>query len=141
MALKVYSADQVAATFSGILLEAEGDDQFISITKTNDTFTYKEGVNGFGTRSRRLGKLFRVEVTLPQTSEKNALLSLLHKADQETNGSGVGVFGIIDTNGTTVFLSPEAWIVKVPDWSAAAESDVVVWMFDCHDGEMLVGGN
>ena len=88
MALKVYAADQVAVTFSGILLEAEGDDQFVTITKTNDTFTYKEGVNGFGTRSRRKGKLFRVEVTLPQTSEKNALLSLLHKADQESNGSG-----------------------------------------------------
>ncbi len=141
MALKVYAADQVAVTFAGILLEAEGDDQFVTITKTNDTFTYKEGVNGFGTRSRRKGKLYRVEVTLPQTSEKNALLSLLHKADQESNGSGVAPLGIIDTNGTSVFVSPESWIVKIPDWSAAAEADVVTWMWDCHNGDMLVGGN
>ena len=141
MALKVYSADEVTVTFAGILLEAENDDAFVSIEKTNETFTPRTGINGHMTRSRTNDGLYRVTVTLPQSSDKNILLSSLHNGDKLVNGAGVAPFTVTDTNGTTNFISPEAWIVTDPTVAFAAESDAYEWTFDCSAGKMIVGGN
>ncbi len=52
MSLKVYSANEISFIFSGIPIDSgRGDDEFVSISKQEDTFTYKGGVDGEGTRS------------------------------------------------------------------------------------------
>lgn len=140
-ALKQYSADEVAGVFAGIPLEAESDDEFITIVKTDPSFTYKKGMNGFGTRNRDSSKHYTVTVNLPQTSPTNALLTTIHLLDLEVNGSGVAPLGIEDTNGITTFVGAESWIIKMPDWKAAAESDTVAWVFEVHGGNFFLGGN
>ena len=141
--LKIWSAAEVAGNFAGIQLKAENDDEFVSISKDDDNFTYKGGVNGFGTRSRTSQRKYTVTLNLPQTSPTNQLLTPIHLADlaKDGNGLGVGKLTFSDTNGTTVFGGQEAWIIKMPDWRAAAESDTVAWVFHVHDGKFNLGGN
>lgn len=138
MATQNYSAADVSATFGGVPLQSESDDEFINITKPDNAFTFKRGINGFGTRSLNRSKHYVITVTLPQTSPTNAILSAIHKTDIETNGSGVVPFSIIDTNRTTVFAAAEAWIVKTPDWRAAAESDNVAWEIHSNAAEFFI---
>jgi hypothetical protein len=141
--LKIYSADAVTVNFAGISLEGgTGDDEFVTITKVEEAFTYKAGTDGSGTRSKNSNSLVRITVNLMQTSEKNALLSTIHLLDLKTEGgSGVAPFKVEDRNGTTSALAPESWIVKMPDWKAAREADVVQWIFEAHGCEYFVGGN
>lgn len=141
--LKVYSADEVTCNFAGISLEGgTGDDDFVSITKTEDTFTYKAGNDGSGTRSKNGSRYFEVSVTLMATSEKNALLSAIHILDgKSAGGSGVGPLKVEDRGGTTKFLCAEAWVKKIPDLSFKREAETVTWVFGCHNPEFFLGGN
>ncbi len=142
-ALKVYSASQVTFNFAGIPVDnGLGSDEFCEISKTEDVFTYKAGIDGEGTRSESKNSHHKVTLTLMQSSSMNAVLSLIHSGDMKVAGGlGIAPLLIRDRQGTTLFASAQAWIVKVPDWKAAKEGSEVKWVFDVHDPQYLVGGN
>lgn len=143
MPLKVYSASEVTFSFSGIPIDSgRGDDEFVAIAKAEDTFTYKAGVDGEGTRSESKNSYHTVTLTLMKTSKGNDVLSAIHNGDiAVAGGAGVAPILVRDRQGTQLFTSPEAWITKVPDVSYGKEAGTVQWVFGVHQPINFVGGN
>lgn len=143
MALKVYSANEITFNFSGIPIDSgRGDDEFCEIAKVEDTFSYKSGVDGEGTRSESKNTYHKVTLTLMRTSSGNALLSAIHNGDIAIpGGSGVAPILIRDRQGTSTFVAAEAWIEKIPDNVYAKEANTVKWVFGVHAPDNFLGGN
>ena len=141
--LTVYSCNQVKCVVGAFPVESgRSDGDFITIAQTEESYTYKQGVDGEGTRSATGARLCRVTITVMQTSAANAYFSALHKGDVEANGgAGVVPLSISDLGGLSLFFSPEAWIVKMPDQTYAKESGTVAWEFDCHNVQNFAGGH
>ena len=141
--MKVYSAAEITVNVGGLSIDSgRGDDEFCEISKAEDTFTYKAGVDGEGTRSESKNSLHKVKLTLMKTSAGNAILSAIHNGDIAVPG-GAGIVPILirDRQGTSLFTSAEAWITKIPDTKYAKEAGTVEWMFDVHNPTSFVGGN
>lgn len=141
--VKIYSASQVSFIFALVPIDGgRGDDEFVSITKEEDTFMYKAGVDGEGTRSESKNSYHKVSLTLMQTSSGNAFLSAIHNGDiLLPGGSGVAPILVRDKQGKSLFTSPEAWIIKDPDLKYGKEAGTVVWDFGVHQPASFVGGN
>lgn len=142
-ALKIYSANEVSINFAGIPIDSgRGDDEFASWDQDEDSFTYKAGIDGEGTRSENRNRKTRVTLTLMQSSDGNAKLSAIHNGDVKVgNGLGVAPFMIRDRQGTTLLISPQAWVVKPPAQTRGKEVGTVQWLIDVHDPERFDGGN
>lgn len=143
MSLKVYSANEVSVIFALLPLESgRGDDEFVSIVKSEDSYSYKAGVDGEGTRSENRNSYHEVTLTMMASSDANAILSAIHTGDLKiAGGLGVAPLLIRDKQGTSVFASAEAWIVKIPDRSYGKEIGTVQWKLGVHQPTNFVGGN
>lgn len=143
MALKVYSAAEVTVNFSGIPIDAgRGDDEFAGITKAEDSFTYKAGVDGEGTRSENKNSYHIVTITLMRTSKSNAVLCAIHNGDIAVpGGAGIAPILIRDRQGLSVFTAAEAWITKLPDNVYSKEANTIAWVFGVHAPLNFIGGN
>lgn len=141
--LKIYSAAEVSLIFSLIPIDGgRGDDEFVQIAKAEETYSYKAGVDGEGTRSFSTNSYFTVKVTLMQTSSGNAILSAIHTGDISLpGGAGVAPILIRDKQGKSIFAAAEAWITKWPDLKYAKEAGTVEWTFGVHGAVQFIGGN
>jgi len=141
--VKVYSASQITFNFAGISFDTgRGDDEFVEIEKVEDTYTYKAGVDGEGTRSESKNSLHKVTLTLMRTSGGNAILTAIHNGDIATPGGlGIAPMMIRDRQGTSSFVCAEAWITKVPTNTYAKEANTFAWEFNCHGPVNIIGGN
>lgn len=140
--LKVYSANAVGCNFAGIdLASGRGDSDFVAITHPEESYTYKQGHDGEGTRSATGATYAEVNITLMQTSAGNAALSAIHQGDIKTEG-GEGIAPILIRNrqGLSIFAAAEAWITKTPDENYAKEAGTVVWTVGCHNPQHFIGG-
>lgn len=143
MALKVYSAAEITFTFSGIPIDSgRGDDEFCRIAKAEQTFTYKAGVDGEGTRSESKNAYYQVTLTLMQTSKGNAILSAIYNGDIAIpGGSGIAPILVRDRQGLSNFAAAEAWIESDPEHTYAKEAGTVAWVFGVHKPINFNGGN
>jgi len=143
MSLKIYSANEVSVIFALIPLDSgRGDDEFVSISKAEDSYAYKAGVDGEGTRSENLNSLHTVKLTLMASSDANQKLSLIHSGDLLIEGGlGVAPLLIRDKQGTSIFACAETWIRKMPDRKYGKEIGTVEWEIDCHKPAQIIGGN
>lgn len=141
--MKVYTSNQVTASLGNIPLNSgRGDGVFIKITPMNPAFSTKVGADGEVARSRSNDRRHKVEITLMQTSDSNILLSALHELDLfAPNGSGVAAILIQDMSGTSIFIAPEAWIVKAPEVQYGPEVEMRTWELEVANPINLVGGN
>ncbi len=141
--LKIYSASEVSLIFSLIPIDGgRGDDEFVQIAKQGETFTYKAGIDGEGTRSESKDNYFLVKVTVMQTSSANAIFSSILAGDQALpGGAGVAPILIRDKQGKSVFAAAQAWITKWPDLKYAKEAGTVEWEIGVHDPTVFIGGN
>jgi hypothetical protein len=141
--VKVYAASEVSISFGLIPIDGgRGDDEFVSWSKQEESFTYKAGVDGEGTRSDNKNNYFIVKLTLMASSAANAVLSAIHNGDVATPG-GLGVVPILirDRQGTSLFAAPEAWIIKHPDRAFGKEIGTVEWEIGVHSPTVFTGGN
>lgn len=141
--MKVYSANEITMMFAGVPIDSgRGDDEFCSITKVEDTYTYKAGVDGEGTRSENKNSLYRIIITLMRTSASNAVFSTIHNADKAIpGGSGIVPMMIRDRGGRSLFTTAEAWVVKDPDNTYAREANTIAWTIEAHGPINFIGGN
>lgn len=144
MSLKIYTSNQIVATFAGIPIQSgrSGEGDFIKIERVNPAFSEKVGADGEVARSRSNDKRTKVTVTLMQTSDTNALFSAIFALDENApGGAGVGAFEVQDLGGTSLHFAAEAWIVKPADATYAAEVGTRVWEFMCAAMNQVIGGN
>lgn len=141
--MKIYSASEITVVFGGLPIDSgRGDDEFCAISKAEETFTYKAGVDGEGTRSESKNNYHTVKLTVMRTSRANALLSAIYNGDVAVAG-GAGVVPILvrDRQGASLFSSAEAWITKLPDNVYSKEANTIEWMIGVHNPINIIGGN
>lgn len=141
--MKIYSASEITVVFGGLPIDSgRGDDEFCAISKAEETFTYKAGVDGEGTRSESKNNYHTVKLTVMRTSRANALLSAIYNGDVSVAG-GAGVVPILvrDRQGASLFSSAESWITKLPDNVYAKEANTIEWVIGVHNPINIIGGN
>jgi hypothetical protein len=140
----VYSADQVALTFAGIILDSGfADGEFVSIEMAADDFGLKVGADGEGARFRTNNRSATIKVKLLQTSQGNDRLSQLRQLDLAAqNGAGVGAFELNDlSSGVRVAHAATAWISHAPTVARAREVVEYEWTLMTDSLDLDPSGN
>lgn len=140
-AAKIYNADEVSFSFSGVPCSSGwADGEFVTIEQNEDAFAIVVGTDGEVARSKTNNKTARITLKLLQTSTYNAVLSAIHEADKNTAG-GTGVFPLLvsDNNGLAKYAAKSAWIVKGADVSFDRTATVREWVFECSDLLRIAG--
>lgn len=109
-----------------------------------DGFEYEKGADGLLIRCNTNDPEVHAKLSLMRSSVENDKLSLAYNADYKLGGgAGVGTFLHKDNNGTTLIASPRCWIHKMPNFSVARKTGVVVWdlVMNIPQGSVLLGGH
>lgn len=141
--MDIYDLDQVEAIFLGVPCgNGYSEGGSLKIEKVNPDFKFKEGADGRVVRSKTNSKLYKCTLSYMQTCPVNDALSAINQVDVRTpNGAGVGSFVVTDLQGTTLFVSTQAWLEGPPPTELGAEATAREWVIYAADGNLFVGGN
>ncbi len=140
MPVRSYDPGQVVLTVGGVPINGFADGTFISVERSEDSFTKTSGADGIVSRARSRDKSGEITITLAQTSPSNDVLTALNATD-ETTGAGVVPVQCKDLSGRTVLFTAFAWIRKPPAVEFGKEISDREWVMDCADLDMNVAGN
>lgn len=139
-----YNCDEVSSDFAGIdLTDGREKGEFISIEPiAAERFMTEVDASGNVAFSEDNDNRHLVKVKLLQASQVHAKLSAILNGDLVLpGGAGIAPLTIIDTNGTSVFVEPEARIQGWPKKAYGQKADKVMeWVFICPDPERFDGG-
>ena len=142
MTTRIYDANQVQVSFSGVPVQGYADGDFLTITTESDAFSSKAGTLGDVARSKTNDRRATIEIILMQTSPTNDLFSAIHVADLNSpGGAGVGAFLVVDLNGTSLYAAGNAWIKRSPDPTFGRESGERTWTLEVDVLQDFTGGN
>jgi len=128
--VKVYTADEVIASFGPIIFEEGlGSDEFIRIEQETDDTEDEVGVDGEVTVSRTNDRRATMTVILKQTSRHNAELSVLSNLARNAPGMAGGVhpFLVKEPNGTAIHTAQNCWVRRGPDITYARKAAEREW--------------
>ena len=135
-----YDPKNVAVIVGGKSLSGFGDNTFVKISRNEQAFNLKIGVDGEGSRAKSNNFSGKIEVTLMQTSASNDVLSAYALTDQLSN-KGIVPILVRDNNGTTLATALSAWVQKLPETEFNKEVGMRTWIFETDNLELNVGGN
>lgn len=140
---KVYSLDHVTCNFNGIPIESGyGDGAAIAIEKLSPDYEEKEGADGsvviYGTNKR----LYKIMITLLQTSAGNAVLSAIRQVGLDATKIVIGPLLVRDRlSDTTIHQFSKAWIKAPANAEYTTEPTNREWELRGIETEYFVGGN
>lgn len=140
MATRTYNPLNIIGTFKGHHIRGYGPDTFVIAERQEDAFSDIVGCDGEVTRVQSNDKRGTVTWTLMPESDSNDALSAFAVLDEES-GAGKGELILKDTNGTTLFHSSDAWIVKFPRFERGKEPGPCEWVIRCAKLETFIGGS
>lgn len=139
--LNLYSPSDVIVSLAGIhTVTGYADGTFIRITKEAKPFEKARAMNGEVSRIYNDDDVFRVELTIMQSSSSNNYLSMLYNIDTATRIGKFPLF-IKDGRGQTTFLSGTTWIEQIPDVTFSNGLETRTWIFGCSDATIMIAGN
>lgn len=139
--LKLYAPDEVDIYIGGVYKVNDlTEGTFVRIS--HDESVYKERVTSDGVvaRTHRGNSLYRLTLSLNNTSDSNQVLTYLAHLDNVTQ---MGKFPIMikDRNGDSLFFAHSAWISSKPNMSFSVELDAREWVISCSHPIFNLGGN
>lgn len=141
MGAKTYSPKKVSVTIAGLIATGYAEGTFIQIERAADTFTKVVGSDGEVGRVHSADHSGKITLTLQQTSEFNDVLSALQQADELTL-SGKFPIAVKDNNGTSLYVSGDAWIMKPANSEYSNTMSTREWVIEFADYEtFFAGGN
>jgi hypothetical protein len=142
--VKNYSFKKVVLTWGPYQIKGFMSGSSIAVDMDEDQVTKDIGADGEGCRILSSNQGGSITVTLQQSSSSNDDLSAEHAADVAgVSGPGGGrtyPLMLKDLNGTTLHMSPEAWLTKPAPNDWAKEFSGRQWKFDCVKLLQFVGG-
>ncbi len=126
---RTYAPDEVLITVGGVQITGFSPDSIVKHEPDVDAVTKRVGADGRVTRTISANKSGRVTLTLAQSSPSNTFLHALLKADRAGKAGTVTYF-MSDNNGSTIYASGYAWIVKEPENAHGSEAGDIEWMLD-----------
>lgn len=139
MAFNNYDPQKVTLSFAGIIVTGFAADTFISIERTEDSFSMDVGSQGDVTRVRSRDRTGSVTFTLQAGATVNQLLSSQQQLDELT-GAGTGPMQMKDLNGTTLCTAAISWLRRPANVERASGPSNNEWVLDCETLTMNVGG-
>lgn len=141
--LKIYDSKEISIIVGALIIDSGfADGEFLRIEPVSPDFVDKAGTDGEVTRTKTNDKRAKVTLRLMQSSDKNALLSVLNNIDRKaSNGGGVGPFLVKDRQGTSLYAGAKCWISSPPVVSFDKEAKEREWVIMVASLERLDGGN
>lgn len=140
MALWNYSPDQINILIAGFHnITGFSENTFISIRKDSPNFTTNKSADGLVERVVNPDKSYIVEITLSQSSSSNDFLTRLLELDMLTRAGKFPIF-VKDYLGSSLFISPSAWITTPPETIFSNSMESRVWQIQCADCISHIGG-
>lgn len=140
MSVKQYDPQLYSLIIGAKIISGYSDGTYIKITRNEDMWALKVGVDGEGTRTKNNNRSGRFEITLMQSSDSNDYLSSLVLADELAGTSTIPIIAK-DGSGTSLASCVTAWCIKQSDSEFAKELGQRTWIFETNKLEMAVGGN
>ena len=137
--VRTYDANKVVVVFGANILTGFADGSFLTVERSEDSFTVYVGSSGEVARSRSNNKTGTSTLKLMQTSLSNDILSAYMVAD-ELSGQGIVPFQVKDLQGTTLVLAKESWVLKPADAEFARETGEREWKIQHAELEVFIGG-
>lgn len=139
--LKTYNFNEVQVIVGGVPATglAEGDD-VVQVVQDADAWTLVVGADGEGTRSKSNNRAAKITLRVMQSSDLNDSLTGFYLADEQ-NGSGKFPVMIKDSNGRSLHVVEQAWVMKLPDSSYGANATSRDWVLQCASINSFIGGN
>lgn len=135
-----YDPKIVSCIVGGKIMSGFSDSTFIKLSKNEQAFNLKVGVDGEGTRAKSNNNSGKVEITLMMSSSSNDDLSAFALADQLSNSGAVPVY-LKDNSGRTIASALTAWVQKLPDREFTKEASSVTWVLETDELNLFIGGN
>lgn len=146
--LGTYAASAVTIVIShpalGInhVLTNFGEDTFVNLELPQETWTEKESIDGYTTRSHHMTKTLKATVTLDQASKSNDVLSALHAYDAiSLRGEGVFTCTIADKSGRSYAYSAQCYVKKPQNQEFGAQAGTRAWTIVMSGTDSYIGGN
>jgi len=140
MAAPTYAPREISITVAGTIITGYAEGTFVTVERTSDAFSMKAGADGLISRTHSADRSGTIVLTLKQTSPSNDLLSALQKADELTLNAKFPV-SVRDSNGTSLHVAGDAWVMKVAQAEYSNEETDREWTIGCSDLESFVGSN
>lgn len=139
--LNTYSPSDVIVSIAGMhTVVGYADGTFIRIVKETKPFEKTRAMNGEISRIYSEEDVFRLELTLMQSSSSNNILSMLYNIDKATRVGKFPLF-IKDGRGQTTFLAATTWIEQLPEVTFSSTLGTNTWVFGCCDAAIMIAGN
>lgn len=134
ISLPALGVNHVIANFS--------EDTFVNIELPQDTWSEKESVDGYTTRSHHMTKTVRATITLDQASKSNDVLSAIHAYDAKSlRSEGVFTCTIADKSGRSYAYSSQCYVKKPQNQEFGAQAGTRAWVIVMAGTDQYVGGN
>lgn len=140
MSVKTFDPKQFSIIVGGKIISGFADGTFIKITRHEQAFMLKVGVDGEGARAKSGNRSGTFEVSIMNSSASNDDLSAFALAD-EISGSGVVPVLVRDGSGRTVAEATTAWVQKFPDSEFGKEIGERTWILETDEIVLFIGGN
>ena len=139
--VRTYNPSRVMIIMNGFPMSGFADGTFLTIAMSADGVTTQVGADGEIARAVNTDRRCTATITLQQTSPANAFLSGLFEMDTLTCGGTIGPLMVQDLCGTTLFMAPQAWVVKPADIEFSKEVSTRAWQIETGTPAIyLVGG-
>ena len=138
--MKQYDPKLVSMIVGTKIISGFGDGTYIKVSRNEQAYNLKVGVDGEGTRAKNNNRSGKYEITLMMSSASNDDLANLASAD-ELSGTGAVPVLLRDGSGRTVCTSATGWVQKQPDREFEKEANTVTWVIESDEVLMFIGGN
>lgn len=139
-----YDSEAVSLIIAALSIRDGRAEEFVTVDKDDDSYGEEQGSDGAVCRFATHSTLYTVTVKLKGFSSENQKLMALHALDTNaTNGAGIGLFLLKDSNGATLMASDKCWIKKPPQGGFGKTRPDCEWVCKvvANPGQVLIGGN
>lgn len=138
--VQTYDPRQVVVIFGNTQLSGFAEDKLIEIKPMGDGIVSIVGADGEVGRSMDPDQRCEYTITLLESSPSNDYLTQCWQYDKDT-AKGMQSFMVKDLTGTTLVMSPKAWIKKMPSKTYHKTIKDIEWTILAGSTAVNYGGN
>lgn len=140
MPVHTYDPANVIVSIGGTPMSGFADGTFVTVARDEDAFAKVSGADGEVSRAKSNNRSGSLTLTLMQTSMSNDVLSAIALLDEISNTGVVPVL-VKEIGTSTILMSGEGQIKKIPDASYGKNVESREWVLDLANVNMFEGGN
>ena len=134
MGVATYNPKKVTCALGRHIVTGYSEDSFITIEADGDGTAYVVGGDGEVVRSIDPSDVYKIKLSVQQTSPTNTFLQKMHDKDKK-DGSGTFSVNISDILGNEKFAAAVAWVTKPATFTRGKTQNNREWEIVAANGE------